>query len=162
MKLSGTGHRPDKLGGYTPQATNKLVDVITMYLDSNTPDVIFWGGALGFDQALCRAGLNLKIPCIACIPFEGYEHKWPPMSRVAYKYLLDQCEEVKLITRGTYAKWKMDKRNEFMVDQLDGPDDILLTIYNGDLSGGTFNCIEYAKERQVTIHNLYDTWRRAA
>lgn len=158
MVLSGTGHRPPKLGGYGADAFNKLVRVISMYLDSNTPDLIIWGGALGFDQALCQAGVNLEIPCLAAIPFEGYHEKWPTVSRIAYKHLLSQSCEVKYICKGGYAGYKMQKRNDWMVDQLVEPDDVLLTIYNGDLEGGTFNCIEYATSKGVKIDNLYQTW----
>jgi len=159
VTLSGTGHRPTKLGGYTQQAFNKLVDVITSYLDSNPPDLVISGMALGFDQALCRAAINVNIPIWAAIPFVGQESPWPTQSRVIYKALLERCEKQIVVCKGGYAAYKLQRRNEWMVDQLTKPDDILLTIYDGT-EGGTRNCIEYAKTKGVNIINLYDIWSK--
>jgi len=76
MILSGTGHRPDKLGGYSDSAFDNLVKIAEDYLKESKPDKVISGMALGWDQALAEACVNLNIPFIAAVPFKGQESKW--------------------------------------------------------------------------------------
>jgi uncharacterized phage-like protein YoqJ len=61
-----------------------------------------------------------------------------------------------IVNPGEYAAWKMQKRNEWMVDRCTA----LIAVYNSDQTGGTRNCVEYAKKvgrRIVTINpNNFD------
>lgn len=152
--IGGTGHRPPKLGGYSVDAFNKLVRILKMYLDSDPPDKVITGMALGFDQALCKAAHECGLYIIAAVPFEGQEDKWPATSRVAYKGLLSLCNEVVIVSKGGYSGAKMDKRNRWIVDHCTE----MVTMYNGDLEGGTYNCIRYANDQQRPIVNLYNIW----
>ena len=152
---AGTGHRPDKLGGYTPRAFGNLVIVARQWMkDLNDPNLcIISGMALGWDQALAQAAVLLNVPFIAAVPFEGQQSKWPQASRVQYAKLLEKAESIHVVSDGGYSPYKMQKRNEWMVDQADG----VVAMFNGS-QGGTYNCIEYAEETGKPITNLYTKW----
>ncbi len=155
MKIAGTGHRPNKLGGYSDQAFDKLYDIAWGYLSTNIQFInqVISGMALGWDQALAKAAIDLNISTIAAIPFKGQEIMWQKPSIKLYNDLLEKCSEIVIVSEGKYSPHKMHLRNEWMVDNCD----ILLAMWNGDKFGGTYNCISYAKKKldSDNIINLY-------
>lgn len=153
--LAGTGHRPDKLGGYSDAVFLRLVALAERAIERYRPTHIISGMALGWDQALARAASYQKVPWTAAVPFKGQEGAWPPGSREIYLTLLAEASRVKYVCDPGYAAWKMQKRNEWMVDHSHG----LLALWDGS-PGGTGNCIEYARARGVTIHNVWSSWVR--
>ena len=152
MIVSGTGHRPDKLGGYGQDAFNNLVALAEDWLEENKPTRVISGMALGWDQALARAALKQGIPFIAACPFFGQESKWPQESQKVFNELLKKAEDVLYICDKGYAPWKMQIRNEYMVDH----SDVVLALYNGDQSGGTYNCVTYANKHNKPVVNLWE------
>lgn len=153
MIISGTGHRPDKLGGYSDVAFNKLVIVAEKYLSENKPDKVISGMALGWDQALAQACINLEIPFVAAIPFKNQECKWPKESQIKYKTILAAASECVTVCEGEYAAWKMQVRNKYMVDN----SDLVLAMFDGT-DGGTANCVNYAISKNKQVVNLYNKW----
>lgn len=141
--LAGTGHRPDKLGGYkTPNPLyNKVVKKTFEVLDALKPETVISGMALGFDTILFKCALERGIPIIAAVPFDGFSSKWPEATQKEYEALLKRAKEVKYICDPGYATWKMQKRNEWMVDE----SQLLFGMWDGS-EGGTGNCIAYAKK----------------
>lgn len=109
--------------------------------------------ALGTDQWAAWAAMELNIPFIAAVPFEGQESKWPKESQQKFKILLDSAAEVVIVSPGGYAPEKMHLRDRWMVDNSDQ----LLGVWNGQEYGGTFGTIRYAqkqinKGREFKIH----------
>lgn len=153
MKYSATGHRPDKLGGYTNTAHVKLVDLAYKFLNEDRPDEIISGMALGWDTAWAEAALYLNIPVIAAVPFHGQEKMWPKRSQLIYKKLLSNCSDVVYVCDKGYAPWKMQIRNEYMVDHSNK----VIALWDGS-EGGTCNCIQYASKQGKEIVNLWDTF----
>jgi uncharacterized phage-like protein YoqJ len=153
MIVCGTGHRPNKLGGYGKQSFGRLVYLAHDWLGENKPDKVVSGMALGWDQALAVATVNYKIPLIAAIPFEGQETAWPKESQDYFHRILKRASEIKYVCEPGYASWKMQERNKWMCDN----SDLVLALWDGS-SGGTGNCIEYAKKQDKKIVNLYDKW----
>ncbi len=156
MIVAFTGHRPNKLGGYGEK--NPLRDQI-MYLICDQLDI--WkrtdpeircisGMALGVDQwaAMCCTLVG-SIPYVAAIPFAGQELKWPPESQALYRILLSHAEQVVTVSSGDYAASKMQRRNEWMVNNCDH----LLAVWDGS-PGGTANCIGYALAQKKPITYL--------
>jgi uncharacterized phage-like protein YoqJ len=139
MILAGTGHRPDKLGGYDPQTTKKVLHFAEAVLKAHTPSVVISGMAQGWDMALAQAAINLSIPFRAYIPFIGQEQVWPSATRLYYKALLEKAELVKICSTGGYSKASMQQRNQQMVDDCD----VVAALWNGS-DGGTANCLSYA------------------
>lgn len=154
LVLAGTGHRPDKLGGYGDDIYNRLVALATDSLIRLNPSHVISGMALGWDQALAEAALNLQLPVIAAVPFKDQERMWPASSQNKYHRILDRCTVQEVCPPG-FAAWKMQRRNQWMVDNCD----VLLALWNGS-TGGTDNCIQYALEKERTIVNLWEVWEK--
>lgn len=154
MIVAGTGHRPNKLGGYTKAVEEKQIRIADRWLWENQPEKIISGMALGWDQALARAAVNRNIPVIAALPFHNHHIIWPHWQIEKYTELLAQCSEVKTICDGGYEPVKMQRRNEWMVDN----SDMVLALWDGS-TGGTNNCVQYAIKQQKKYVNLWDQWR---
>lgn len=155
MIIAGTGHRPDKLGGYDGQTADRLFDFAIRHIEQLKPDLIISGMALGWDMALAEAAWALEIPFHAYIPFRGQELKWPSGPQVLYRNLLAVAAKILECGEPGYAAWKMQVRNKCMVDALTGPDDVLLALWDGS-DGGTSNCVKYAESKGKTIINLWE------
>lgn len=148
--LAITGHRSQDLGGYrTPNPTYDFVrsQLREQFLKIQ-PTKIITGMAQGTDQWSAEIAIELGIPFIAAVPFKGQEFAWPLKEADHYRELLTKAEEVVIVCVGTFANWKMQKRNEWMVDHCDE----VLAVWNGKTNGGTYNCIKYvlSKEKPIT------------
>lgn len=154
MIICGTGHRPDKLGGYTSDVHFKLVSLAMDYLDKR-PDItkVISGGALGWDQALAAGARACKIPYIMALPFPGFEDRWPQSSKNDLYALMAGAENTVYVKEGPYAGWKMQERNKWMVDNSDQ----VLALWNGT-TGGTANCVAYAEKVGKPIINLWEKY----
>jgi uncharacterized phage-like protein YoqJ len=152
----GTGHRPDKLLGYSPAARQRVEAFAEQCLRDMRPAQLITGMAQGWDQALAVAAVKLGIPFLAAVPCDGQESVWPEPAQVLYRSLLAKAGQVVVVSPGAYAGWKMQKRNEFMVDA--GTE--VLALWNGS-DGGTANCVHYAMKKKVPITNVWPQWLKA-
>lgn len=164
MIICGTGHRPDKLGGYDVRTDDRLMRTAADYLSGEldlmdgNPDAtieVISGMALGWDQALAVAAIAMGIPFVAAVPFAGQEEAWPSKAQARYRDILGEASEVAVISEGRYAAWKMQVRNQWMVDRADK----VVALWNGT-SGGTANCIKYAEKKGKDIINLWDIYNQ--
>lgn len=155
MILSVTGHRPDKLGGYTLEAALVLSGFAGQELRrfDPLPERVLTGLALGWDMAVAYACGHLKIPYEACVPFLGQELRWTQYWQKNYRNFLAGACKVTVVTEGGYASYKMWKRNIYMVDGSDQ----LLALFNGSV-GGTKHCVEYAAEVNKPTDNCWKRW----
>jgi len=154
MIICGTGHRPDKLGGYGIDAHNRLVQLAVDYMILSGPQRVISGMALGWDQALAEAAIMLQIPFTAAVPFAGQECAWPMESQRYYHHLIAQADCVVQVCEPGYAPWKMQKRNEWMVDVSMR----VCALWNGT-QGGTANCVRYAEQCGRPIDNLWPQYQ---
>lgn len=152
VSLAFTGHRPNKLGGYSPAAQAKLVRIAKEFLLPRKEIIkdCYSGMALGWDQAAALACMDLGIPFIAAVPFEGQETAWPASSQAEFRRILNAAAKVVEVCEPGYAAWKMQKRNEYMVDQ----SRLLVALWDGT-SGGTANCVGYARKQNRLVVNLW-------
>ena len=165
MIIAGTGHRPDKLGGYSPSLHPMLVEFARQQLCNIVGDTqreqvtVISGMALGWDLALAEAAARegFKLECFfPCL--EHYAH-WPQKTQVWYTRLLTGliCNGAtgRYVSRLPYAADKgcMERRNRAMVDDCQ----IVLALWNGSV-GGTGNCIAYANKVDRTWVNLWLDW----
>lgn len=154
MKIIGaTGHRPNKLGGYSKEVYERLVALAHDYLYQTEPEEVISGMALGWDQAFAEGAMELGIPVIAAIPFRGQETMWPQASQAKYHKILDKCFSEVVVSGFDYAPWKMQKRNEWMVEHSTE----MVALWDGT-SGGTKNCVKYIEAKKVPWVNLWDKW----
>lgn len=155
MILAGTGHRPDKLGGYSEDNFKNLTLIAEKWLKGIKPTKVISGMALGWDQALAQASINLEIPFIAAIPFSNQDRVWSDASKKKYIELLSKaCEVVNVSKMDDYEIEHMQKRNEWMVDNCD----ILLAMFDGT-NGGTANCVKYAESKNKKTVNIYSDFK---
>ncbi len=152
--LALTGHRPKSLGWEYDLSSSHWMAVaekLLTFCRENEIDTIVSGMALGFDQlgALVSQFGGMKL--VAAVPMQGQENTWPQSSKDFYHDILDKADKQLIITAGKYKdKNQMQERNVWMVDNAD----IVVALWNGK-SGGTGNCVKYAKEQGVEIHLLH-------
>ena len=152
--VAGTGHRPQKLLGFGARANSTLRRFTCAWLEALAPELVISGMALGWDQALATAAVELAIPFVAAVPFEGQEARWPESSQREYQALLGHAANVVVVSSGSFSARSMQARNEWMVDRCD----LLLALYDGSASG-TGNCIRYAHESGREVLNLWASWQ---
>lgn len=114
---------------------------------------ILSGMALGFDQLVVKAALEIGLPFDACLPFRRQSKTWPPSARSEYFELLKKAAQIIIVSEGEYNSWKLHKRNHYMVDNSDM---VLAYLPPEFTSGGTYSCIQYAKSLNRPILNLGD------
>ncbi len=153
MTICGTGHRPDKLGGYSKDVLRALITLADAWLAANAPEKVISGVALGWDTALAIASLRRGIPTHAYTPCPGQDSRWPEESRRRYRKILGKCESVLTACPKGYTASCMQRRNELMVDDAD----LVLALWSG-APGGTRNCVGYAREKGVKVENLWEAW----
>jgi uncharacterized phage-like protein YoqJ len=158
MIICGTGHRPNKLGGYGSEVADRLFMTARDFLISRqvygqSVTEVISGGALGWDQALAWAAVYEDIPLTLALPFPGFHSKWPSQSQEGLELLVSKADQVIYVCDAGYAPWKMQKRNEWMVDQADK----VLALWDGS-PGGTANCVAYANKVKKPIINLWEVY----
>lgn len=151
-----TGHRPKGLGvaePYSRRTEEALREVALRALDGS---VELYGGvrgvitgmALGWDQAVARACVDLGVPFVAAVPFRGQEARWSADAQASYRRLLDRAARVVVVSKGRYSPGAMERRNRWMLDRALGACDgggaaHVMALYDGDSPGGTRNALEY-------------------
>jgi uncharacterized phage-like protein YoqJ len=178
IRIAFTGHRPNSLGASVNginiydrrhplrqairQAIVDMVNIITD--DLSYPAGIITGGALGVDTDAAAAARRLQVPFMIAAPCRNQDARWPTPSRVAYRAMTSDADPalasmlavngeaitggVVYVYNGTYpGAWCLHRRNEWMVDH----SDVLIAVYNGSQSGGTYSCIQYAEKQNKRI-----------
>lgn len=154
MIVAATGHRPDKLSGYAPAAEQARRRLAVRALKALQPSTVISGMALGWDQAVANAALDLGLHLIAAVPFAGQEKAWPESSQREYRRILARANETEVVCAGGFSKQAMQLRNEWMADHCD----VMLALWDGS-PGGTGNCVRYCRKiRRVTL-NVWPDWR---
>jgi uncharacterized phage-like protein YoqJ len=155
VKIAATGHRPEKLGGYSDDVLLRLRHLAIAYLErqSGITEAIS-GMALGWDTAWALAAIDCGIPLCAAIPFSGQDSRWPTPSRRQYNTILHNASRIVYVCDPGYAAFKMQRRNEWMISECD----LLVALWDGS-SGGTANCIRAAGGKP--IDNLWPEFAHA-
>jgi len=144
MKIAVTGHRINKLakfGDLKQRIREKLVEL--------SPELLITGMAVGTDQVAAIVAIEMAIPVWACIPCLEQDRVWSQRVRQQYRWILEKCQQVTIVTEEPYHPRLMQVRNEFMVNN----GDELLAVFDGS-NGGTANCIRYAERRGTKIHYI--------
>ena len=159
--IAATGHRPQKLGGFSDRINKQLKLLAIDHLNYRTTPIYsetigISGMALGWDTAVALACVELDIPFIAAVPFKGQESRWGQRDQEIYRMLLEKAIRVEYVCEPGYAPCKMFKRNEWMVDHASE----MAALWDGVKSGGTYGCIQYAEKQGKEIHNLWEAWEQ--
>jgi len=164
LRVCFSGHRPDRLGGYednpTQKATREALGEIVDKLVSEYDYVEFTSGmAVGVDTwaaiEVLRARLEHpeKVSLRLAVPFVGQQNKWPLNSQMEWLEVYRAADSIYFVDEEGYAPWKLLNRNKWMVDNCD----LVVAVWNGEKRGGTAHCIRYASRKGREIVNL---WRQ--
>lgn len=151
--LAGTGHRPDKLGGYSEATDSKLHALACKVLLECGPARVITGMAIGWDMALAAACVEGKIPFDAYIPFRGQENRWPGPTQERYRALLAKARYVN-VSWETPDLSAFDRRNRDMIRACE----IVLALWNGGNRGGTANAVRDSESVRREIWNVWPMW----
>lgn len=155
--ITVTGHRPKRLGY---DAFDDMVALAYSSFERMKPRGIITGMALGWDMACAQAAVDLDLPFLAAVPFQGQDAIWPMSSRELYAELLAKAADVRIICEGPYAAYKLQLRNRWMADKCDE----VLALWDGGESG-TAGCVRHAQSLGKKVTNVWDefvTMRQAA
>jgi len=155
-----TGHRPK---GFPWDYRNIDCDSHQEYLESlackiesliraDGFDYFYSGGAIGADMDFADIVIGLRdnyyphIKIEIAVPCQNQDLKWIEEDKERYRKILLKSDTVKILS-DTYFPACMFERNKYMVDN----SDLVIAIWNGEMSGGTFNTITYAKKNNKSI-----------
>ena len=140
MVVAGTGHRPDKLGGWdNMSAWNKVVSVAEDALRRYYPDQVVSGGAAGWDLALAEASQNLGIDLVMAVPFAGQEKRWNGFWQGVYNKAMDYGE-VKILTPGENLSYDVIRKSRAGIRNLEGRVTVAGHLYlDGDVAPTRLN-----------------------
>jgi uncharacterized phage-like protein YoqJ len=150
-----TGHRPDKIGGYNPNAEKRIWvrEQIAAQLERGLAKHgeklwVITGGALGVDQDAAEIAHEMGIPFTVMIPCVEQEAMWPREAKQRYWNMLEVASEVVQVSDKSYNedKFCMQRRNMQMIDCAD----IVIAVWDGS-TGGTKNAVDYAEESGLKI-----------
>lgn len=103
-------------------------------------EVAISGMALGVDTWWAEIALERRVALHAYVPFPAQADRWPAAAQERYVRLLELAAEV-ITVAPSYRPSAFQERNEAMVDACD----VLVGVWDGRRTGGTWNCIEYAR-----------------
>ena len=140
-KIMVTGHRPQKLGGFKPNATQTFVkeqlERVIKKLDNGSCELVT-GMALGVDQWFCEIGLGLGLKVHAYLPCKGQSKPWREEAQKKHRELTLQCDW-RLISKDTYqGPHQLLNRNTAMVND----SDIAIIVWDGKENGGTWDAVQ--------------------
>ena len=143
-----TGHRPKTIGpGKTKWIENTFRTLLTNIQAVHPYIEVISGMVLGADQIFTKVALDLKIPLLAYVPFQGQECVWSPPMQQEYHRLLSQAKHVLVVSEGPYSAEKMFIRNNEMVNNAD----LVIAVWNGIKKGGTFYTVKRAMDKHRPV-----------
>jgi len=162
--LGVTGHRPNALSGYSPEAFDLLAFFAARQLRKVKPKHVNTGMAMGWDLAVARACVKLKIPYTAYIPFPHqsaywnvyWKQQWEIYYKLADTVVIEYTVQQLAVlssNKKVAIVCALDARNHSVVDN----SNLMLAMYAG-ISGGTANCLSYAESKGIKHLNVYETF----
>lgn len=173
--IVATGHRLNKLGGYTQKVKDRVTALAAAVLTHHKPTRVVTGMAIGWDQAIAEACVQLNIPFTAVVPFKGQELRWNEKDQQHYHQLLQHANQVlytmdvdanKREISSAIAAKALNDRNKHMLRLLKnnlerGGGGHVAALHDGT-RGGTNNCITAANEWNLPVKNYWNSWQKHA
>ena len=154
MILGITGHSPVKLGGWVWNPAHRRVqEYIRRCFRHLRPEYVITGMALGVEQWGAEIAIEMGIPFLAAIPFDGFEGKWPAPSQMKYRNTLSKSFRTQVVSPGGYESWKLAEKNKWVVENSDQ----ILSIWDGDLdpNSGVSHATNYALRIQKPVLRVH-------
>jgi hypothetical protein len=147
-----TGHR-DIRGESALLVRKALINVLASLRDRHPEGIVGVSGmAVGADAEFTHACIHLGIPFVAAIPVEGQDSVWPWHARERYAdqigraaLVVNVWEDVAYLASSYGAK--MHARNRWMLDHVATGDGVVLAVWDGRRTGGTWAAVDGALKR---------------
>ena len=145
MIIAATGHRSEKC-----EEESIVRCKLRTALRYSGADTFICGMANGVDLWAGHEALLLDIEVWAAKPWAGHAPR--KADRELYATVIEGASRViNVVDEDKYpGPWVYQKRNEWMVDNATH----ILAYWDGVESGGTWNCIKYARGKRP-IRNIY-------
>lgn len=131
MKTLITGHRKHKLVCYDNQWIKTVIyDVVSQLIEKGMA-LGYSGMASGVDLWFCEACIDLRVPYIACPPFDGQEQTMEQKDQEMRNYCLEQASQIQKI------------KNSSMVEKCTNG----IVVWDGN-KGGTHNVVQQLVEKK--------------
>lgn len=145
--ICGTGHRPEDC---EPEAVVRRK--IRNALEEINPRVVITGMASGYDLWLGIEAIDYGSLVWAAKPWAGHKPRNDDKSQ--YEYVIEGASKVvEVNVSAVYlGPWMYHNRNEWMVDNSNE----VLAYWSGKESGGTYACLQYAKNKMRKVTNIYE------
>lgn len=163
MRVSFTGHRPDKISGWThtpqtvEQTIRKAVAEEIVALCEEGAHTFVSGMAPGFDLWAADEVLRLRecgaIPpttrLVAAIPYPRFECSFDATHHPLYHHI-EECADKRIHVSPHYHRGCFAKRNDLLVEMAD----VVVAYYEGT-EGGTRYTLRRAKALGRECRNLH-------
>jgi Uncharacterized protein conserved in bacteria len=156
IRVCFTGHRPNKFNGWGQPMPENIKNWLNKYLDkiiSFGKEVEFISGAAqGLDQwaaklVLEKRELNDNVKLTMAVPYKDFGSNWPKQAQNELEEINKQADKIVYVHKGIYTSpYLLQLRNEWMVNN----SDLVIAVWDGS-TGGTFNCVQYAKLKKKKI-----------
>ncbi len=153
MIITGIAHNPTRLHEKTNTPSAELIYLASKALREYKATRLITSLAAGWDQALAKAALELKIPYTVAIPYPGRDAGLSHEEQVLYYDLLARAGEVYQVN-DTYCDTAVMECHCWRVDQ----SDCVLALWEYDFEGETFQVIDYALKNDKEVANLWKDW----
>lgn len=142
MKAGISGHRPERI---SHPAEVKLA--VSESLKNLNVSVFYQGMAAGVDLWSAKEAWKLGIPYVAVRPWAG--HKPRVADELEYSKVMKHAAKVIDVSgfRDYTGPWLYMNRNRHIVDKVD----TLIAVWDGEKTGGTYECIKYAWFKAVPV-----------
>ena len=145
--VSITGHR-----NLSQSDITTISLTMTSLMADETIEAIYFGGAKGADTEALRACLDIRkslsVQLVVVVP-----DRVEDQPRVARDWIFRADQVIELGNPITpmdhYRSYSL--RNEYLVDVVRETDGFLVAFWDGIESGGTYNCLEYARMSDIPI-----------
>lgn len=148
-----TGHRPkgfpfrygvdvQKHNAYLQALEQKIRLAIIEYGITNFISGMALGADLDFAEVVLKLKNKYPVTLECAIPCPNQTLKWTREDKLRYESILERADKISLISK-RYSPDCMLKRNRYMVDK----SDLVIAVFNGTESGGTWYTIHYAKNQ---------------
>ena len=138
--IAVTGHRPEDC----PEEEFVIRDKFGAVYEEVKPNTVIVGMASGVDLWAGHEAILRGIPTWAARPWRG--HRPRKSDEELYQFIIDNADLVHVVTdvEEYPGPWVYHKRNEWMVDHSTH----VLAYWSGKQSGGTFSCLNYARDKK--------------
>lgn len=143
--ISITGHRPEGI----PDPLWTRAAMRDAYKEMNA-SLVIQGMAAGVDLWSAAEAWNSRIPFMAARPWAT--HTARKADNMAYQWVLENAVKVVNVSDVTKypGKFIYHTRNKYMVDNSEA----VLTIWDGSVYGGTYDCFKYALAEGKPIYRI--------